>query len=139
MCKSVNYLGQVISADGIAPDPDKIEKIKNYKTPCSVEEVQSFLGFAGYYRRFIPHFGSVARPLTKKTHKDAKDLPFVWTQDDQAAFEKLRTALITPPILAYPDFNAEFLLFTDASNYGIGAVLSQVQNEKEVVIAYFSR
>lgn len=77
--------------------------------------------------------------LTKKTHKTQLKEKFTWSQEDQKAFETLRTSLITPPILCYPDFNNEFLLFTDASDYRIGTVLSQIQNEKEVVIAYASR
>ena len=132
MKESVNYLGHVISSTGIAPDPSKIEKIANYKIPGSPDEVRSFLGLAGYYRRFIKDFGSIAKPLTRKTHKDVIKLPFTWTEEDQVSFEKLRTCLITPPILAYPDFDREFLLFTDACDYGIGAVLSQIQNDKEV-------
>ena len=139
MRKSVKYLGHVISVGGISPDPDKIDKIANYKIPTSADEIKSFLRLAGYYRRFIPNFGSIAKPLTSKTHKDAIQLLFTWSDEDQAAFDKLRTALITPPILAYPDFNSEFLLFTDAFDYGIGAVLSQIQDNKEVVIAYASR
>ena len=122
----------------IAPDPGKIDQIVNYKTPTSVDEVRSFLGLAGYYRRVIKEFGSIAKPLTAKTQKEASKLPFTWDEKDQAAFEKLRTCLTTPSILAYPDFEKEFLLFTDACDYGIGAVLSQIQNENEVVIAYFS-
>ena len=137
--KSVEYLGHVISDNGIQPDPGKIEKIKNYPTPKSVDEISSFLGLAGYYRRFIPNYGSIAKPLNQKKTKECKDTPFEWTADDQAAFDKLRTALITPPILAYPDFAKEFILFTDACDYGIGAVLSQEQENGEVVIAYASR
>jgi hypothetical protein len=87
--------------------------------------VRSFLGLAGYYRRFILDFGKVAKSLTQKPQKAALKEPFQWTED-QKAFEYLRTFLITKPILADPDFQKEFLLFTDACNYGIGAVLSQV-------------
>ena len=137
--QEVNYLGHIITQDGIAPDPQKIQKIKDYPVPTSADEVRSFLGLAGYYRRFIPNFGKVAKSLTQKTQKAALKEPFQWTEEDQKAFEYLRTCLITQPILAYPDFQTEFLLFTDACNYGIGAVLSQVQNGKEVVISYFSR
>ena len=139
MKKSVEFLGHIISGEGISPNPSTIKAIVNYAKPTSVDEVRSFLGLAGYYRRFIPHFGSIAKPLTRKTHKDVINEPFNWTNEDQKAFDKLRTCLITPPILAYPDFSKDFLLFTDASNYGVGAVLSQTQNEKEVVIAYASR
>ena len=135
----MNYLGHIILAAGISPDPQKIERIATYKVPSSADEVRSFLGLAGYYRRFIANFGKIAASLTAKTHKDMAKEPFIWTEKDQNAFEQLRNALITSPILAYPDFNEEFLLFTDACDYGIGAVLSQVQQGKEVVIAYASQ
>ena len=120
-------------------DPQKIDSIVHYKTPTSADEVWSFLGLAGYYRRFVKDFGTIARPLTLQTHKDAVKQNFTWATNDQEAFETLRTALVTPPILAYPDFGKEFLLFTGASDYGIGAILSQIQNGNEVVIAYDSR
>jgi len=139
MKTSVKYLGHIISRDGIGPDPETIEKIVNYKTPVSADEVRSFLGLAGYYRRFIPNFGSIAHPLTAKSHNDALKNPFIWTDTDHKAFEFLRTCLITPPLLAYPDFNLEFLLFTDACDYGIGSVLSQIQDGVEKPIAYASR
>jgi hypothetical protein len=129
--RSVNYLGHVITAEGIKPDPAKIEQIKNYKIPASADEVRSFLGFVGYYRKFSPDFGAIAKPLTRKTHKDMLKQPFTWTEEDQKAFETLRDRLVTPPILAYPNFNEKFLLFTDACDYGIGAVLLQVQNGEE--------
>ncbi|KAI9553742.1 hypothetical protein GHT06_018991 [Daphnia sinensis] len=96
--RSVNYLGHVISTDGIKPDPGKVDKIVNYKTPTSVDE-----------------------PLTRLTHKDLSRKPFAWGTEEQIAFEKLRNSLVTPPVLAYPNFNEKFLLFTDACEYGIGA------------------
>jgi hypothetical protein len=135
MQKSVNYLGHVIKPE----DPAKIEKIVNYKVPTSADGVRSFLGLIGYYRRFVPNFGSIAKPLTLKTHKDLAKKKFIWTEADQKAFEDLRNRLITPPIFAYPNFDEKILLFTDACDYGIGVVFSQVQNEKEHPIAYASR
>ena len=131
---SVEYLGHVISDNGIQPDPGKIEKIKNYPLPKSVDEISSFLGLAGYYRRFIPNYGSIARPLNQKKTKECKDTSFEWSADGQVSFDKLRTALITPPILAYPDFSKEFILFTDACDYGIGAVLSQVEENEKLLL-----
>ena len=160
MCESVQYLGHVISAKGITPDPEKIEALKNYKRPTSVVEIQSFLGLASYYRRFIKNFADIAHPLIeltkKKKDKDNQNSKtkhqaskiskpvvasesFEWGDAEQEAFERLRECLITPPIVAFPDFEKEFLIFTDASNYGIGAVLSQIQDDKEVVISYSSR
>ena len=90
--KTVNYLGHIISSAGISPDPQKIDSIVHYKTPTSAGEARSFLGLAGYYRRFVKDFGTIARPLTLKTHKDAVKQEFTWTADDQEAFETLRTA-----------------------------------------------
>ena len=104
-----------------APDHGKIEKIANYKVPSSFEEFRSFLGLAGYYRRFISNFGWIARPLTAKTHKDVSKQSFTWTED-QADFETLRTCLTTSPIIAYPNFDFEFLLVTDACDYSIHIV-----------------
>ncbi|KZS19907.1 Uncharacterized protein APZ42_013703 [Daphnia magna] len=112
---------------------------------------------ASYYRRFIKTFADIAHPLIELTKKkkdrdnhnkkvkkilreqDAGDATFTWGEAEQKAFETLRECLITPPVVAFPDFDEEFLIFTDASNYGIGAVLSQIQDVKEVVIAYSSR
>ena len=155
MSESVQYLGHVISAKGITPDPEKIEQLKNYKRPTTIVEIQSFLGLASYYRRFIKSFADIAHPLieltrkkkdkqnklVKKMNKDEEEgnNAFEWGEAEQKAFETLRECLITPPIVAFPDFEKEFLIFTDASNYGIGAVLSQIQNGEEVVIAYSSR
>jgi len=158
MCESVQYLGHVISANGITPDPVKIDVLKNFKRPTSVVEVQSFLGLASYYRRFIKNFADIAHPLIELTKgkkpsannrknrtkgRATEPTPgndtFQWGDVEQAAFEELRQCLITPPIVAFPDFNNGFIIFTDASNYGIGAVLSQIQDGKEVVIAYSSR
>ncbi len=136
--KLVNYLGHVISAQGIAPDPAKIESIATYKKPETVVGLQSFLGLASYYRRFIKSFSTIAHPLLVQSKGKPSD-KISWGEEEDKAFETIRKCLISPPILAYPDFSKEFLLFTDASDYGIGAVLSQVQNEKEVVIAYFSK
>ena len=136
---SVNYLGHVISDKGIEPDPEKIDKIANYKRPETIQELVSFLGLASYYRRFIDKFSTIAHPLLEQTKNKDKNEKIEWSEEDVQAFEILRTKLIAPPILSYPDFSEEFMLFADASNYGVGAVLSQIQNGKEVVIAYASR
>ena len=84
---------------------------------------------------FVPNFGTIARPLTRKIHKDLTQEELTWSDSDQQAFETC-TCLITPPILVFPNFDLEILLFTDVSDYGIGAVLSQIHEGKEVVIAY---
>ena len=133
---SCNFLGHVVSESGISCDHKKIESIQDWPVPANVSEVKSFLGLVGYYRRFIKCFSTIAFPLTELTHK-AKD--FIWTDACQKAYETLKQALVSDPILAYPTENEDFILDTDASSYGIGAVLAQVQSGEEKVIAYASR
>ena len=136
MQRSVSFLGHVVSGEGIATDPKKIETVMEWPVPNSVKEVRSFLGLTGYYRRFVKGYASIAAPLHALTKKGRV---FEWTEETQDAFETLRKALTTPPILAMPDDNGEFVLDTDASDQSIGAVLSQVQGGTEKVIAYASR
>lgn len=118
----LEYLGHLITADGVKPNPAKIEAIKNFKNLKTVKDVQSFLGLAGYYRKFIKNFSSIARPLTRLTQKE---MIFDWTPDCEKAFYDLRHALTTAPVLRFPNFEEQFTLTTDASNHGLGAVLSQ--------------
>ena len=134
--QKVSFLGHIVSKQGIQCDPDKINSIESWPVPNNATEVRSFLGLAGYYRRFIPDFSTIASPLTYLTKKRTK---FHWTPEHQVAFDKLKKLLTSAPILAYPDNNSEFILDTDASNTGIGAVLSQIQNGEEKVVAYASR
>eukprot|EP00731_Ephydatia_muelleri_P005611 Em0002g1787a len=134
----VQYLGHIVSKDGIEADPDKLRKVQCWPTPQNVREVQQFLGLANYYRRFIRNFAEVARPLHRLTERSAS--VFQWTIQCQESFNLLRELLSSPPILSYPDFKKPFILDTDASNEGIGAVLSQLDNHgREYVIAYGSR
>ena len=133
----VGFLGHVVSADGVQTDPQKTERVASWPTPSSKREVQQFLGLANYYRRFVKDFAVVAKPLHRLTEKTAR---FEWTEDAQAAFEELRRRLVTAPVLAFPDYSRPFVLDTDASETGVGAVLSQVQDDgSERVIAYGSR
>ena len=134
--RKVQYLGHVVSEHGIETDPDKIEAIKNWSRPNNVSEVRSFLGLCSYYRRFVPEFASLARPLIVMTEKDSK---FKWSEEQENAWLTLKEKLMTPPILVYPDPDVSFILDTDASDYGIGAVLSQIQDGEEKVVAYGSR
>lgn len=136
MQTETSYLGYIISSAGIQPDPAKIKSVKEFPIPKSAEKVKSFLGLAGYYRRFIKNFSSIAEPLLILLRKNAK---FVWTQECQSAFEKLKTFITEAPILIYPDFTKPFLVLTDASGKGLGAILAQVIDEKEHPIAYISR
>lgn len=132
----VHYLGHVISAEGVMPDPAKVDAVRGWPTPTNQTEVQSFLGLASYYRRFVKGFADIARPLHKLVEKGKR---FQWGEDCQGAFEKLKTCLTTAPVLTYPDPSKSFILDTDASEVGIGAVLSQAEGETERVVAYASR
>ncbi len=131
----VAYLGHVVSASGIETDPEKTDAIREWPIPTTKTEVRSFLGTATYYRRFVRGFADIARPLHRLTEKTTN---FKWTPDCQAAFEKLTTALVNSPILAYPQQEGQMVLDTDASGFAIGSVLSQVQGAQEKVIAYYS-
>lgn len=129
----VEYLGHIVSAEGIATHPDKIKAVKEWEVPSNVSELRSFLGFCGYYRRFVENFSAIAKPLHDLTKKGSL---FRWSDDCQTAFDILRKKLTTSPVLAHPNFKERFILDTDASNYAIGAVLSQKQNGIERPIAY---
>jgi transposase InsO family protein len=134
--KEVLYLGHIISDNGILPDPANIQAVIKCKTPKRSKDVQTFLGLAGYYRKFIENFSKIAKPLTKLLRKGEK---FIWTAEQQMAFETLKEKLTTAPVLNYPDFSQEFLITTDASDYAIGAVLSQGTVGQDRPIAYASR
>lgn len=132
----VRYLGHIVSVDGIKCDMEKIKAVDDWPTPESVSDVRSFLGLASYYRKFIKNFSTLAFPLIQLTQKNRK---FSWSDECDIAFQNLKQALISAPILSYPTRNGRFVLDTDASNSGIGAVLSQIQNGEERVIAYASK
>ena len=120
--KEVRYLRHVLSADGIKPDPDKASVIKQLRVPNTVREIRSVVGMASYYRKFIPNFSDVVKPLTELTKKNAK---FMWNEKRQTAFDRIKQALASAPVLAHPDFSRPFRLYTDASLYAVGAVLTQ--------------
>ena len=124
-----------MSEDGIGTDPNKIKTVTTWPEPTCSRDVRAFLGLAGYYRRFVKDFALMASPLNQLLKRGV----FSWTEESQKAFEDLKTALTTPPVLAMPTDNDEFILDTDASDYAIGAVLSQRQNGIERVVAYASR
>ena len=137
------YLGHVISAKRVATDEDKIEAIKNWPTPITAMEVRSFLGFTGYYHRFIPKFVQVAQPLHELTSGEnagKKKAAIKWDSRCQQAFDDLKALCTTVPILAYANFSKLFKLHTDAYGMGLGAVLCQTREDgTEAVIAYASR
>lgn len=134
--KQVNFLGHTVSEDGIATDEEKIKAVKDWPVPRNVKQARSFIGLCSYYRRFVPKFAVIARHLHKLTERGQK---FVWDDSCQSAFDMLKEALITSPILSYPQEEGMFVIDADASNDGMGAVLSQVQGGEEKVISYYSK
>ena len=148
--RKVRYVGHIVSSEGIEPDPQKVDKVKDWPTPTNPDEVRQFLGFVGYYRRFIKDFSKISRPLaelvpepTRKARRKSKNsiVPDKWEWGDvqQAAFDDLKQQLISFPILGFPEYNQPFELHTDASTKGLGAVLYQDQGGVKRVIAYASR
>ena len=134
--KSVFLLGHVVSENGISTDPSKIKAVVEWPVPKNFREFRAFLGLAGYYRRFVLRFSSLASPLNAMM---GKGKTFAWTAEAQQASDQLKTALVSPPIFAMPTDSGEFILDTDAAHGNIGAVLFQVQGGSERVIAYASR
>ncbi|KAI3734189.1 hypothetical protein L6452_13653 [Arctium lappa] len=130
--KEVQFLGHVVSKDGIQVDPTKIEAIKGWEAPKSPSEVRSFLGLAGYYRKFIQDFSRIATPLTALTRKNVK---FVWLEAQKEAFGKLKESLSSAPVLSLPNGSEGFVIYSNASKLGLGCVLMQ----EGKVIAYASR
>ena len=127
---SVPFLGHIVGRHGLECDPTKIEDVKAWPVPDCLKSVRLFLGFVGYYRCFIPNFADVATPLVTLM---GKDVPFVWDLSCSSAFAALRVALVDTPILAFPTETGLYILDTDASNFCLGGVLSQVQNDQERV------
>ncbi|GBM40902.1 Retrovirus-related Pol polyprotein from transposon 297 [Araneus ventricosus] len=134
--KEVTYLGHVISAKGVKTDPEKIKAVVDWPRPETVHYLRSFLGLCTYYRRFVKNFSTIARPLHKLTEAKSN---FNWTEECEKSFNGLKQSLTFSSILTYPRTDKDFILDTDASNEGIGAVLSQNIRNEERVIAYFSK
>ena len=142
----IEYLGHVVSGKGISTNPKKIEAVTKWPTPKTVYDVRSFLGFVGYYRRFIKNFSKITKPirevitgLENQSKRAAKKTYIEWTDAAESAFEALKTMCVSTPILAYPNYQLPFILHTDSSTDGLGAVLYQKQDGKQRVIAYASR
>ena len=132
----VQFLGHIVSKNGLEVDPSKIEAVQKFPAPRSQTEVKSFLGLASYYRRFVPKFANIARPLHKTSETSTK---FAWTPEAQDAFESLKLKVTSTPILAFPCLKEPFILYTDASQFAMGAVLAQVQDGRERAICYASK
>lgn len=136
-CKpELKFLGYVVNAAGLLVDPEKVEAIIRIPTPKSVTEVRRIVGLASWYRRFIPNFSTIVSPLTSLLRKNVK---FVWDVTCAEAFTKIKECLVSAPILTCPDFELPFCIQTDASDYGIAGVLTQMQDGHEKVICYLSR
>ena len=134
---SVEFLGYVISPPGITMDPRKVATIHDWPIPTRLKEVQSFLGFANFYRRFIDRFSTIVQPLISLTRKD---VPFVWTAATQHAFDALKQAFMSAPVLVHPDPAKPFQVETDASDFALGAILSQLDDDGTLhPVAYYSR
>lgn len=134
--KEVTYLGHLISENSVKPDPLKTSAIDNFPQPKNVKGVQSFLGLVGYYRKFIKGFADIAKPLTSLLKKNNK---FIWSEECINAFNKLKQAITSEPVLQHPNFSERFILSCDASNVAISGILSQGKLGEEHPIAYVSR
>ena len=144
--EEIEYLGHVVSGEGISTNPKKMEAVTKWPTPQTVYDVKSFLGFVGYYRRFIKNFSKIAKPirevitgLENQSKRTAEKTFVEWTEAANSAFKHLKELCVSTPILAYPDYQLPFVLHTDSSSEGLGAVLYQRQEGKLRVIAYASR
>ena len=131
----VDFLGHVVSDTGIAVDPSKVKSVVEWPVPTCKRDVLAFKGLAGFYRRFVKDFSKIAAPLSSLTG----NVPFIWTPKEQEAFDTLKHALTSAPILAVPDFSKPFVVNCDASSHAIGQVLMQGEGSEARVIAYESR
>jgi transposase InsO family protein len=135
--KEVTFLGHVVGANGVRPDEGKIKAIEKFPTPSTLTEVRSFLGSVNYYHKFVPGLATVAAPLF---HLQKKNVHFRWSPECEDAFKQIKTLMVSSPTLRHPDFEREFYLHCDASDVGLGTVLSQTDNDgKEYVVAYGSK
>ena len=139
--KELIHLGYIITEEGIRSDSSKLIAVKDFPVPKKIKDIQSFIGLAGYYRKFIENFSKIAKQSMKSflTSLTKKGVAFDWKIEQQNAFELLKVKLTTAPILSYPDFTQEFVVTTDVSDLAIGAVLSQGPVSQNRPIAYASR
>ena len=128
----VRYLGYVLSEKNVSASPDKVTVVRQYPVPKNVKDDMAFLGLASFYRRLVPNFAEIAKPLTALTKKDRQ---FTWGPQQQQAFQSMKDMLCTTPVLGYANFELPFILTTDALKVAFAAILSQVQDGKERPIA----
>ena len=136
--REVEFLGHVVSEEGLRPNPALLDSIRKIPRPQTVKDVRSFLGLASYYRRFVKKFSEIATPLNRLLEKK-KEKGIEWNAECEEAFCTLKEKLLSAPVAAYPDFSKPFRLYTDASNTGLGAILAQVQEGKERMVCCASR
>ena len=134
--KRVDYLGHVVSPQGLSPQEEKVRAVRDFPRPQNVEGIRSFVNLAGYYRRFVANFSAIAKPLF---HLLKKDVEFIWTPECQQALDALKQRLTEAPVLTFPKFDEMFYVATDACNHGLGAVLFHRIEGQEKVISYASR
>lgn len=134
--KSVKYLGYILSESGMTADPDRLQAMDSYVRPTNTKSVRRFLGLTGYYRRLIKDYSGIATPLTNLLKKTVGK--FEWTDEAETAFQQLKRAMLTAPVVANPDFDRDFYIQCDASDVSGAAALGQKHGEEEVIIAYFS-
>jgi hypothetical protein len=135
--EEILFLGYIVARDSIKPNPETVSKIKDYPIPVSVKDIRSFLGLASYYRRFVPNFAKIARPLHEQIKSTKRTF---WDKEATNAFFRLKVYLTSEPVLTKPDFNKEFFVVTDASIDGLGSILTQKDSEgREHPIIYSSR
>ena len=134
--KEVQFLGHIVSEHGVSTDPTKIAAVKEWPVPTDDSSVRSFMGLCTYYRRYVRQFATIAAPLHNLTRTGQK---FLWNEECKTAFMQLKNALVSAPVLAFPDPSKPYILDCDASNFGVGGVLSQETDGLEHVVAYYSQ
>ena len=135
-CPQVHYLGFLVNENGLQTDPNKIDPVLKYPVPRNVKDLRRFLGLSSRYRRFLPNYATLASPLTMLIKKKQQ---WIWEDEQQTAFEEIKRCLSQTPVLTCPNFEVPFVLQTDASNTGLGAVLTKSIDNVEHVMSYASR